>query len=335
MLPTLYSSGKGARQTGIVTACGVVNTTCYTTGAARYSKPMQKLREIREILAEAGLWAHRRLGQCFLIDQNLLGKLLELAALSGDQTVLEVGPGTGSLTEELLSRARRVVAVEIDGGLLKLLRRRLGQREKLVLIGGDVMAGKNEIAPGVLAALGRRADLVANLPYNVATPLLAECLLGSWRALAAPRGAASCRFDGLTFTVQREVADKLAAAPGSGSYGPVSVLTSLLGRSTLGPRVPPEAFWPRPAVASRMMRIDFDSAAASRLAQGEVLTAVLRTLFGNRRKQIGSIVKREPDAFGAGALAAGLEAAGIDPVCRAEQVPPQKFLALANALAAR
>lgn len=294
---------------------------------------MHTLREIRRLLDEAGLRPRKRLGQAFLIDGNLLGKLLELAELRGDETVLEVGPGTGSLTEELLARAAEVVAVEVDPALCELLRRRLGGRAGLRLICGDALASKHALSPGVLAALGPGSHVVANLPYQIATPLVAECLRQSWRSLRG-RGEWGCRFDRLTFTVQKEVADRFAAACGGRAYGPVSVVAALLGRLRLGPIVPAGAFWPRPKVASRIVRIDLDGARARELADADVLSALLSAAFGQRRKQLWTALRSRSAPFAAEVLASSLDEAGIAPTCRAEQVGPNQYLALANAVAA-
>jgi len=293
---------------------------------------MQTLREIRRLLTEAGLKPRKRLGQSFLIDGNLLSMVADLADLTGDEVVLEPGPGTGTLTEELLGRTRSVVAVEIDLGLCELLRKRLGGHENFTLICGDVLAGKHAISPAVLEALGPGTHLVSNLPYAIATPLIAECLLVSWRATRG-EGASGCGFERLTFTVQREVADRLSASPGSASYGPVSVLVALLGVVRPGRAVPASAFWPRPKVASRIVRIDFAAARAGELADAETLQWLLSLLFGQRRKQVGSLIRRPAGGFSADALRAALSAAAVDPTVRAEQVPPQKYLAAANALA--
>jgi len=292
---------------------------------------MQTLREIRRLLDEAGLRVRKQLGQSFLIDGNLMGKLVELAELSGGETVLEVGPGTGSLTEELLGRAEKVVGVEIDRGLCELLRRRLGERSDFVLICGDALAGKRALSGDVLAALPRGTHLVANLPYSVATPLLAECLFQSWRA-ACGRGGAACGFERLTFTVQQEVADRLSAAPGGRSYGPVSVVVALLGRIRTGPAMGREAFWPRPKVGSRILRIDFDADLAGGLADAETLREVLAMAFGQRRKQIRSVLRRKGSRFEASAWASAMAASGIEAGLRPEQVRPEQYRSLANAL---
>ena len=288
---------------------------------------MQTLSEIRSLLKRFGLRPNRAFGQSFLIDKNLMGKLLELAELSGDQTVLEVGPATGSLTEELLTRAGRVVAVEIDRGFYELLQQHLGDRENLTLICGDVLSSKHEIAPTVLDAIKPRAVLVANLPYNIATPLIADCLIGSWRS--------NYRFDRLTFTVQEEVAQRLNASCGSSSYGSVSVLVSLLGRVTMGPIIQRTAFFPSPKVASRIVRIDFDEDSAGDLMDIDVLRRVLNLAFGQRRKQIGSLVRRKEAQDLAGspeALADAMRRGGIDMKARPQRVAPGAFAALANFL---
>lgn len=292
---------------------------------------MQTLTEIRQLLSRAGLKPRRRLGQCFLIDKNLMGKVLNLADLTGCETVLEVGAGTGSLTEELLDRAARVVAVEIDRGLARILADRLGGRQGLALIGGDVLAGKHLLEPQVISALGSSAHLVANLPYKIATPLIALCLKQSW--LASVAGRKGCvHFERLTFTVQREVADRLTAGPGSGAYGPISIMAGLLGRLTAGPIIPASAFWPTPKVGSRAIRIDIGFETGAQVADIEVLRAVVALAFSQRRKQIGSILKRVDTGFDRKRLADAMSSAGVDPVQRAQDISPEQFRVLANAL---
>ncbi len=293
---------------------------------------MQTQTEIREMLSAAGLTPHRQFGQNFLIDQNLMARLLETAELPAGQTVLEVGPGTGSLTEELLERAAKVVGVEIDRGLAELLRKRLGERKNFELIVGDVLAGKHALNPAVTQALGPAAHMVANLPYNIATPLVAECLIDSWRAGRARRQG-SCLFERLTFTVQRELAVRLLAPPGRRDYGPVSVLVALLGRITRGPTIPANAFWPRPKVTGRIIRIDFDAEASSKVRSIEALTGVVALAFMHRRKQMGSILRRTDAVYSADELGEALGIAGIDTKMRPEQVSPGQFLAMANVLA--
>jgi 16S rRNA (adenine1518-N6/adenine1519-N6)-dimethyltransferase len=289
---------------------------------------MQSLHEIRALLEAAGLSPRKQFGQNFLFDKNLMARILDLADLSGQETVLEVGPGTGSLTEELLDRARRVVAVEIDRGLGKQLAARLGERENFHLIQGDVLAGKHELSPEVLLYLGDNAHLVANLPYNIATPLIAICLMNSWKTARTGTG---CRFGRLTFLVQREVAQRMVASAGQAAYGPISVIIALLGKAQLGVVAPAGAFWPRPKIDSQAVRIDFDENSLQTVREAERLSRLVGLLFGQRRKQIGSILRKHSADLSINGLADALERIGANPTDRAEQLTPQQFAALANA----
>ncbi len=295
------------------------------------SPAMQTLHEIRELLASVGAHPNKKLGQCFMIDKNLLAKVLDLAELSGGETVLEVGPGTGTLTEELLSRAGRVVAVEIDRALQQLIAGRFGSEENFTLISGDILAGKSSLSPEVLAILGSDAQLVANLPYSIATPLIALCLGETWHGTVGGE-AGRCRFSRLTFTVQKEVGDRLIATPGSGVYGPVSILVQLLASVIRGPMLPPGAFWPAPKVDSCCLRIDFDPQAAAEVADVAVLQGLVSMAFAQRRKQLGSMMKRRDSQFDPDKLRHALAVADIDITDRAEVVEPSKFLVAANVL---
>src|SRR3954471_19764506 len=164
----------------------------------------QTKHEIQALLSAAGTEPRYRFGQNFMIDQNLVRLVAEAGELTPDDLVIEVGPGTGTLTEELLARGGRVVAVEIDRDLAGLLRRRFSDRPNFTLVEGDALAGKHDLNPELLAIIrtsiaeNRPVKLVANLPYNIASPLIIELLVAGVRLLA--------------FTVQKEVALRLRAA---------------------------------------------------------------------------------------------------------------------------
>ena len=223
----------------------------------------------------------RQHGQHFLIDGNLLRKLVEAAGIARRDVVLEVGPGTGVLTDYLVERAGHVVAVEIDRGLHEICQNRFAAAGNMTLIHGDVLASKSRIAEPVLRAmserqaeLGGRLMLVANLPYQVATPLIVDLLMGE--LAVSP----------MCFTVQAEVADRLVASPGGKDYGPVSVLVQALARTERIARVPPSAFWPEPQVDSAMMRIDVLEESGLSPPVRRRLCAIVHHCFNHRRKTL-------------------------------------------------
>ncbi|MCS7033753.1 MAG: 16S rRNA (adenine(1518)-N(6)/adenine(1519)-N(6))-dimethyltransferase RsmA, partial [Phycisphaerae bacterium] len=217
----------------------------------------QSKQQILAALAAAGTRPKHRFGQNFMIDSNLVRLVAEAGRVGPEDVVLEVGPGTGTLTEELLSRGARVIAVEIDRDLAEALRRLFASEKRFELIEADVLSGKHQINPRVLDAIGgadsRHASvgsyiqnqptpkLVANLPYNIASPLVIELLIAGLELLA--------------FTVQKEVAERLKAAPGDEAYGALSVMAQLLGKVEVLRTLPPQAFWPAPKVESALVRI--------------------------------------------------------------------------------
>jgi 16S rRNA (adenine1518-N6/adenine1519-N6)-dimethyltransferase len=240
---------------------------------------VQTKHEIEALLAAAGLRPRKRFGQHFLIDGNLMRRLVESAELTSDDVVLEVGPGTGGLTDLLVSRARHVICVEIDRDLFALLSERFRDSSNIELICTDALAGKHELNPQVVSALDKWAiknplKLVANLPYDIATPLLMNLLMD------APAMRRFC------FTVQAEVGERISAPHGSKIYGPLSIVAQTLSRVEQIARIGPQSFWPRPMVDSVMLRMDriepplYSSAEARRFAQ------FVHGVFEHRRKTL-------------------------------------------------
>jgi len=247
----------------------------------------QTKNEIRSMLAAAGIRPRKRFGQHFLIDGNLLRKLVSTADPCDRDVVLEVGPGTGALTEELVARAGHVVAVEIDAGLHAICQSRFAFCERVTLIHGDVLERKSAIARDVLQmladrqeTLGGRIMLVANLPYQVATPLLIDLLMGE---LTVSR---------LCFTVQAEVADRLLASPGSKTYGPISVFAQALAAVERIARVPPEAFWPVSKVDSATLQMVVHDDGVMSPGVQRRLSEVVHGCFRHRRKTMKSNLRR-------------------------------------------
>ncbi|HRQ72094.1 MAG TPA: 16S rRNA (adenine(1518)-N(6)/adenine(1519)-N(6))-dimethyltransferase RsmA [Phycisphaerales bacterium] len=267
----------------------------------------QTLSEIRELLASHGLSPRHALGQNFLIDHNLLRRLVDVSGVGADDLVLEVGPGTGTLTEELLARGCEVVACELDRGLAGLLRERLGERARFTLVEGDCLDGKRALSGALASVLaGRPFSLVANLPYGSATPLMLTLLVDH----------PECR--AMFVTIQREVAERLTVCEGSKAYGPLAVVAALLARVRTIAALGPECFWPRPEVTSAMVAVERRSDAPS--LDGRALADFCQRVFAQRRKQIGSVLGRDfpwPE--------------GVRPADRAESLPPGAVLELFRA----
>lgn len=270
-------------------------------------------KELRALLDRHGLAPRKSLGQNFLIDANLARKLIGASGVGAGDLVLEVGPGAGALTAGLLERGCEVVACELDEGLAGVLHERFGDNPRFTLVRGDCLDGKRAINPELSAALaGGPFTLVANLPYNVATPLVMTLLLRE------PK----CR--SLWITVQREVADRLRAGPGSKEYGEISVVARALAEITYVATLGPACFWPRPSVESAM--IGLSRREAPMVRDADRLQAMCRTLFAQRRKQLGSILRD--------AMRGRDWPAGIEPTRRPESLDIKDFEAIADALAA-
>jgi 16S rRNA (adenine1518-N6/adenine1519-N6)-dimethyltransferase len=263
---------------------------------------VQTLAQIKEMLESRGLAPRHSLGQNFLVDHNLIRKLVDASGLREGSLVLEVGPGTGVLTEELLSRGCRVVACELDRGLAAMLRERLADR--VTLIEGDCLASKSAVNPDVIAALkGEAFVLVANLPYGAATPLMLALLVDH----------PSCA--SMHVTIQKEVADRLLAAPRTSEYGPISIVAQALARVERIATLPRECFWPRPDVTSAM--VSLSRRADPLTEQGRALADFCQEMFSKRRKQLGSVLGRG-HAF----------PAGIEPENRMEELSVPQAVAL-------
>ena len=267
----------------------------------------QTLSEIRGLLASRRLAPRHALGQNFLIDHNLLRRLVDESGAGAGDLVLEVGPGTGTLTEELLARGCHVVACELDRGLADLLRERLGDEPRFALVEGDCLAGKRTLAGRLVGVLaGRPFMLVANLPYGSATPLMLTLLADH----------PECR--AMFVTIQREVAERLVACPGSKAYGPLAVVATLLARVRTLATVGPECFWPRPEVTSAMVAVERGD--RSPATDARALADFCRRVFAQRRKQIGSVLGRDfpwPE--------------GVRTTDRAESLTPESLLAMFRA----
>lgn len=251
----------------------------------------QTLTQIKSMLAAHGLFPKKRFGQNFLHDGNQMQRIIEAAGIAPGDVVLEVGPGTGALSQRLLQTGARVIAVEVDRDLEALLQPLVeAYADCATLLIGDVLAGKNELNPDVLAELDEAAEqagtrtfkLIANLPYNVASPLLVN--------LATMRDSDGPLMQQGIVMVQREVADRLAAGPGGKAYGPLGIMVQARYEVKLVGTVPAGCFWPRPEVESAVVALALRDEPL--VYDIERFGVVVHRLFEQRRKQVGAIVRR-------------------------------------------
>lgn len=244
---------------------------------------VQTKQEIERLLADAGVRPRRRFGQNFLIDGNLMRRVAEVAELSPHDLVLEVGAGTGGLTDLLAAGAGSVICVEIDTVLFSIVTERFRQVPAVRLIQGDVLESKHRIRADVVEAIqafrggsGGEVKLVANLPYQVATALVLNLLVDFPQVRR------------LVFTVQAEVGERLVARPGGKAYGPLAIVSQLTCDVATVARIGPQSFWPRPSIDSVLLRLDrrdSDLIAASSL---KAFATFVRAVFEHRRKTIRS-----------------------------------------------
>jgi 16S rRNA (adenine1518-N6/adenine1519-N6)-dimethyltransferase len=267
------------------------------------------LPPLRAALADAGVMADKRFGQHFLLDLNICRKIVRLAEIEPGDTVFEVGPGPGGLTRALLEAGATVIAVEKDPRFLPLLDPVAAAADgRLTVVEADALTVEEA------ALAGGPAFVVANLPYNVGTPLLVKWLTGPF----LPRG--------MTLMFQKEVALRIVSRPGEEHYGRLAVLCQALCETRLVMDLPARAFTPPPKVDSAVVRLVPHPRRPAPPLVADV-QKVAQAAFGQRRKMLRSSLR----GLGGEALCAR---AGVDPNVRAETIPVEGFLALAAALAA-
>lgn len=309
---------------------------------------MQTKHEIQELLSAAGVSPNRRLGQHFLVDLNLMRLLVESAGIGPRDVVLEVGTGTGSLTEALARQAGHVVTVELDRTLAGIAQVRLAGAENVQILNIDVLAGKGAIHPAVAEAVTQaharlrgtgpissidptdstqgRVLLVSNLPYDVASSVMIDLVKGS----AAP-GQSPVTVDAMFVTVQKEVAERMTAPPGGRDYGTLSIFLQATGAVELLRRLRPSVFWPPPAVDSAIVRYLRDPDKSRRILDMDVFGGVVSLFIGHRRKMLRACIKQAPPELGGRDLWPQiLEQDSIDPTLRPEELSPQQYVDMAN-----
>jgi 16S rRNA (adenine1518-N6/adenine1519-N6)-dimethyltransferase len=255
----------------------------------------------------------KRLGQHFLTDLRTLDRIADSLEITSADTVIEIGPGRGALTDRLATRAGRLIAIEVDKLLVPILRARYASQSHVMVIESDVL----EL---VLADIAKGPFLlVGNVPYYITTPII-------FHALQRPRAERA------VFLVQREVADRAVAAPGSKEYGALSVNLQALAQVTQRGVVKAAAFNPPPQVDSAILHIQPRDVPVIEPSEEEAFRKLVIASFGLRRKQMRRVV-RTVRGLSAEHAEAALAAAGIDPEARPETLSPQEFAGLLRALA--
>jgi len=289
---------------------------------------MQSKHQIKQLLAYAGVSPNKRFGQNFLIDLNLMNLLTEKARIKKEDIVLEIGCGTGSLTEPLAEKAGKVIAVELDHTLANIAKHQLAGKKNVEVINTDILKNKNTINPcfieKIIAARKKtthhaRLLLVANLPYNVATPVIMNLITGPLTV------------DAFFVTVQREVADRMLAKPGSKNYGVLTILMDAAGTVKIIKILKPAVFWPKPSVDSAMISFVRSEDKINRIKDMQLFRDCVNLFMQHRRKQIKSCTR-----FAKGQLAKIenwpeiFRQTGINPTHRPAKLSCADYLAIAD-----
>ena len=287
---------------------------------------MEKLsnpKETIQVLQKHEFQFKKKFGQNFLIDPHVLDKIVDAAQITEDDFVLEIGPGIGTLTQYLCERARQVLAVEIDKNLIPILHETLSSYENVEVRNGDILKQDiREIAQDYND--GKPIKVVANLPYYITTPIIME-LFESRVPLA-----------NVTVMVQKEVADRMKAQPGSKDCGALSLAVQYYAKPYIAAFVPPNCFMPRPKVGSAVIRLECRKEAPVRVVDEKLMFRLIRASFNQRRKTLQNGIANSGElSFSKAQAAEAIEQAGLDANVRGEKLGLSEFAKLADLLAAK
>lgn len=273
-----------------------------------------------EVLQKYNFTFQKKFGQNFLIDPHVLDKIIAAAEITKDDFVLEIGPGIGTLTQYLAEAAREVVAVEIDSSLIPILEDTLSSYDNVSVINEDVLkVDLKKLAEERNG--GKPIKVVANLPYYITTPII----MGLFESHVPLKS--------LTVMVQKEVALRMQAGPGTKDYGALSLAVQYYADPYLAANVPPNCFMPRPNVGSAVIRLTRFEETPVKVTDEALLFRLIRASFNQRRKTLQNGLVNSPELhFSKEQVAAAIETLGVSPSVRGEALALEQFAALCNAL---
>ncbi len=281
------------------------------------------------LFEKIGLHPRSDLGQNFLIDLNILEFVVQSAEISDRDVILEIGSGTGGMTAFMAKDAAAVITVEVDDNMAAMARESIAGFTNVTLINADALKNKNHFRPEVVDAIraelakdpSRRLKLIANLPYSIATPVVSNLV------------ASGLPWERMVVTIQFELAQRMVAGPGRGTYGALSAWLQSQCHVKVIKRLGPQAFWPRPQVNSAIVRLVPAPGKSGVIADRKFFQDFLRRLFVQRRKMMRSVLtgmyRKQIDKAVVDAILAELE---FGPKARAEELQPYELLKLANRL---
>ena len=274
------------------------------------------MTSIKQELLEYGIFPKKRLGQHFLVDRNVLDRVIQTAEVGKDDVIIEVGPGLGEMTHALARLAKQVIAVEIDAKLVEILKKKLAECPNVEVVRSDILKVDFK---HFYKKEGQPIKVVANLPYQISTPLL-FCFIEAREV-----------FSTFTLMVQKEVAERMVASPGGKEYGKLSVLLQVFLDLSVRFFIPPSAFFPRPKVESAVVHMSFREKSVVRLEDEEWFKKIVKGCFGYRRKTLMNALKHSglplPQS-----IESRMQTIGIDPQKRPETLTIQDLVHLAEAL---
>ena len=284
---------------------------------------MEKLsnpKETIQVLQKHEFQFKKKFGQNFLIDPHVLDKIVDAAQITKDDFVLEIGPGIGTLTQYLCENARQVLAVEIDDKLIPILKETLQPYDNVEVLHGDILKQDIQQIADTYND-GKPIKVVANLPYYITTPIIME-LFESHVPLA-----------NVTVMVQKEVADRMKAEPGTKDYGALSLAVQYYAKPYIAAFVPPNCFMPRPNVGSAVIRLDCLARVPVEVHNEKLMFRLIRASFNQRRKTLqNGIVNSAELSFTKEQAARAIEQAGFDVRIRGEKLGLEEFARLADEL---